>query len=68
MATKRRPTTYQYEPLITPSSWHGDERQFSIRLTQIIDDIYQKYGVLREENTQLKKRLSELEAGLNAKV
>lgn len=68
MAAKRRVTTYQYEPLITPPAWRGDELQFSIRLTQIIDDIYQKYGALREENKQLKKRVSELEADLNAKV
>ena len=49
MATKRRATTYQYEPLITPSAWHGDERQFSIRLTQIVDDLYQKYSALRQK-------------------
>ena len=68
MATKRRVTTYQYEPLVTPSKWKGDELRFSIRLTQILDDLYQKYSALREENTKLKKRISELEADLNAKV
>ena len=49
MATKRRATTYQYEPLITPSSWRDDEQRFSIRLTQIIDDLYQKYSSLRQK-------------------
>lgn len=47
MAVKRRPTTYQYEPLVTPSKWQGDELRFSVRLTQILDDLYQKFSSLR---------------------
>ena len=50
MATKRRrTTTYQYEPLITPSEWRGDEQRFSVRLTQIIDDLYAKFGLLQQK-------------------
>ena len=44
---KRTRPLYQYEPLVTPTSWKGDEQQFSIRLTQILDDLYQKVGTLR---------------------
>lgn len=44
---KRTRPLYQYEPLVTPTSWVGDEQQFSIRLTQILDDLYQKVGTLR---------------------
>ena len=58
---KRRPTAYQYEPLVTPSTWHGDELRFALRLTQIIDDLYQKYGAVRAENVALRERLKELE-------
>ena len=49
MATKKAKQPYQYEPLITPSSWRDDEQRFSIRLTQIIDDLYQKYSGLRQK-------------------
>ena len=49
MATKKAKQPYQYEPLVTPSSWRGDEQRFSIRLTQIIDDLYQKYSALRQK-------------------
>lgn len=40
-------TPYQYEPLVTPSSWKGEELQYAIRLTQIIDDLYGKLGFTR---------------------
>lgn len=49
MATKKAKQPYQYEPLVTPSSWRDDEQRFSIRLTQIIDDLYQKYSALRQK-------------------
>ena len=49
MATKKAKQPYQYEPLVTPSSWRDDEQRFSIRLTQIIDDLYQKYSGLRQK-------------------
>ena len=61
MRKNRRSVPYQYEPLVTPVVWHGSELQFAIRLTQIVDDLYQKYGALREENEALKKRVKELE-------
>lgn len=41
MATRRKPqSVYQYEPLVTPSSWKGEERQFAIRLTQLLDQLF----------------------------
>jgi len=45
---RRRTTTYQYEPLVTPESWKGDEQRFSQRLTQIIDDLYAKFSRHKE--------------------
>lgn len=49
MRQNRRAVPYQYEPLVTPGGWHGSELQFAIRLTQIVDDLYQKYGALRQK-------------------
>lgn len=37
-------TLYQYEPLITPESWEGEERRFSIRLSLILDKLHQRIG------------------------
>lgn len=44
---KKARTPYQYEPLVTPNSWKGDELQYAVRLTQIVDDLYAKFGSLR---------------------
>lgn len=46
MARRSAAPTYQYEPLITPSEWSGEERNFSIRLTQILDNLHAKIGAL----------------------
>ena len=51
MATRRRTNIYQYEPLVTPSSWKGEEQKFSIRLTQILDDLYQKYVAVKNSSS-----------------
>lgn len=62
MATRRKPqSVYQYEPLITPSRWTGEERQLVQRLTQIVDDLYGKVG-------KLQARLKELEDNKNASI
>lgn len=47
MATRKRTSSYQYEPLVTPENWSGDAQRFSMRLTQILDDLYAKYGTLK---------------------
>lgn len=58
MANKAK-QPYQYEPLITPSSWRDDEQRFSIRLTQIIDDLYQKYGYLNNKTVTVTPPVTE---------
>ena len=57
----KRTIPYQYEPLVTPRGWNGEELRFALRLTQILDDLYQKYSSLKQENSDLKKRLEKLE-------
>lgn len=47
MATKKRVTQYQYQPPITPRHWSGDELNYAVRLSQTLDDIYNKYSALR---------------------
>lgn len=47
MAARKPNRTYQYEPLITPSHWTEDEQRFSQRLTQIVDDLYAKFGAMK---------------------
>ena len=49
LATKMAKEPFQYEALVTPSSWRDVEQRFSFRLTQIIDDVYQKYSALRQK-------------------
>lgn len=51
MARRSAAPTYQYEPLITPSEWSGEERNFSIRLTQILDNLHAKIGALTGKAT-----------------
>lgn len=59
---KRKPQMmYQHEPLVTPFRWTGDERQFVIRLGHLLDDLYQKIGVLET-------RVKELEGKKDASV
>ena len=44
--TRRTGAQYQYEPLVTPESWQGEERRFSIRLGMILDTLHQRIGYL----------------------
>lgn len=55
MASAKYPSIYQYEPLITPQSWQGEEQRFSIRLTQLLDELHRTQG-------QCAARLTELES------
>ena len=48
-------SAFQYEPLLTPQSWQSDERRFSIRLTELLDDLHRTQG-------QLSARLKTLES------
>jgi len=41
MAVRRKaPSVYQYEPLVTPAHWKGEERQLVQRLTQLFDQLF----------------------------
>lgn len=45
----------QYEPLMTPEKWSGDEKRFALRLTQLMDELFEKQSALQ-------RRIAALEA------
>lgn len=55
ISKRRRASVCQYEPLTTPEKWSGDEKRFALRLTQLMDELFEK-------QSSIAKRLSALEA------
>lgn len=47
----KRTSMHQYEPLPTPTKWGEEGRRFVLRLTEILDDIYRRYGRLGLKDT-----------------
>ena len=45
---------YQYEPLVIPEEWQEGERRFAMRLTELMDGLFQRLG-------QMERRLKALE-------
>ena len=52
---RRRASICQYEPLMTPEKWSGDEKRFALRLTQLMDELFEKHSALQ-------RRIAALEA------
>ena len=52
---RRRASICQYEPLITPEKWTGDEKRCALRLTQLMDELFEKQSALQ-------KRIAALES------
>lgn len=52
---RRRASACQYEPLTTPEKWSGDEKRFVLRLTQLMDELFERYAALN-------RRIKALEA------
>lgn len=51
---RTRQTHYQYEPLITPAEWQGEEKRFAIRLAAHLDNVFQRLGRMEKELAALK--------------
>lgn len=58
---RKQQTLYQYEPLLAPASWQGEERQMMGRLVQILDDLHARMGALE-------KRMNEVEGKKDASL
>ena len=54
---RRRASICQYEPLTTPEKWTGDEKRFALRLTQLMDELFEK-------QLALQKRIAALESSM----
>ncbi len=61
-------TIHQYEPLRAPESWDEDGRRFVVRLTEILDDIYRRYGRLglKDIGTGFQSVITTLQSGVTA--
>ena len=46
----------RYEPLTTPQGWSGDEKRFVLRLTQLMDQLFEKQADLSKRLNALEKR------------
>lgn len=56
MMNKRKNVSIaQYEPLVTPEKWTGDEKRFVHRLTQLMDELFSRQAALN-------RRIAALEA------
>ena len=59
MENKRRSAAQaaQYEPLVTPQKWQGDERRFAFRLTQLMDQLFQRQATMFARIAALEKQM-----------
>lgn len=60
------PTIQQHEPLTPPRSWGTEERRLLVRLEEILDDIYRRFG--RIKITDLGKALRDEVGEIHLKV
>jgi len=45
----------QYEPLVTPADWKNDARRFAIRLSELLDLLFERQGRLERRLHALEK-------------
>lgn len=65
MAERRRALSAggQYEPLHTPAAWTGDEKRFAIRITQLMDELFQRQSAMQRRLAALEKQGKEQNNG-----
>lgn len=51
----------QYEPLVTPEKWTGDERRFALRLTLLMDELFARLAALSGRVTALESSVGKEE-------
>lgn len=55
--TRKTAAAAQYEPLVTPEKWSGDERRFALRLTQLMDELHARQAAMHKRIAALEKQL-----------
>ena len=58
---KRTSSASQYEPLVAPPKWSGDEKRFVLRLTQLMDSLFEKQHSLARRVSALEERINKEE-------
>lgn len=53
---KKANQAYQHEPAVPPTGWYGDERRYAIKIGQLFDDLYNKYGALLKRVEKLEDK------------
>lgn len=53
----------QYEPLHTPQKWTDDEKRFAIRVTQLMDELFQRQSAMQRRLAALEKQGKEQNNG-----
>ena len=53
---RKAPALSQYEPLITPDGWSGEERHFALGVTKLMDQLFQKQASLHARIAALEKQ------------
>lgn len=56
---KYRQTRYQYEPLMIPQGWKDGEKRLVIRLTEVLDGLFDRLGRLEKRIQALEKAQEE---------
>lgn len=56
---RRRASLTQYEPLKTPGKWQDDEKRFALRLTQLLDELFEKQSAMLRRIAALEKAQKE---------
>lgn len=56
---RRAPSLSRYEPLSAPEKWSADEKRFAVRLSQLLDELYEKNAVLQKRVTALETLFKE---------
>lgn len=61
-------STWQHEPLRTPSGWNSEEKRFAQQVNDILDDVYTWRNRLRFEdfNTATRRRLMDTEGNVSS--
>lgn len=58
-AKRRRASLPQYEPLRTPGKWTEEEKRFALRLTQLLDELFEKQSAMLRRIAALEKAQKE---------